>query len=158
MALDCVGDKDASKSIVPFIKDKSALVRAHAYWALGQLKYGAIYDEVFEVFTKSSGVDRCGPLVYLLYNPKETDVVRFKDLFMTTPADEMCPYVIWEEFNEEKIYIIYKESHQAKYMKYIANAVGQKERDWFVFIASDKEKPYDLRRLASDIVREIDRR
>jgi len=156
--LNVLGDPAGAKAIAPFIDSEDALVVSHAYWALGQLKHTPIYDKVMTIFEEAVGEARCGPLVYLLYNARTEGIQDFKDLFTTTVKDEVCPYVIWEKYNEDKVYVIYKESHRAKYMKYIANAAGQKERDWFIFIAADKERPYELRLLASDIIREIDRR
>ncbi len=154
-----LNDPELAPAITPFMNADSPLVRAHAFWALGKLKHAEPYDEAMAIFEKAKGVDRCAPLVYLLYVAREADVQRFKDLFLVDREDTSeCPHVIWEEVDGEKTYIIFKESQRGKYLKYVANAVGIKERDWFVYVASDQEMPYELRKLATDIVREIDRR
>ena len=54
--------------------------------------------------------------------------------------------------------LVEREPFRARYMKYVANALGDKERGGFTYIAVDKDQPYELRKLASDIVRKMDER
>lgn len=131
--------------------------RATAAWALGQVRYAPGYAALWALFDKeaSPGV-RCAALEGLKYLAQhasdDDDVRRAKDRFADLP-DHECPYLIWEDRNEEKIYVMFKEHYRTKLLKIVANRAGAAERDWFLFVASDTALPYPVRVQASDLVR-----
>lgn len=150
---------EAGPTILTLLRDtQDDETRAHAAWALGQIAYKEAYPELWKLFDASADDDglRCAAmegLKYLSQHASEpNDVRRAKDLFTEIKPHE-CPYVIWEDRHEEKIYIMYKEFYRTKLLKLVANRVGRQELEWFQFVAADQENPYPVRLQATEISR-----
>lgn len=153
-----LGDPEAGPAIIPLTDHADPEVRATAFWTLGKIKHVAAHDLALKRYeTSEDAIDRCAALETLFRIPRPEQVQKFKDFFLLNREDPECQYIIWEEYNGDKEYIMYKETHRAKFLRYVANAVGGEERDWFTFVAADKERPYNLRFLAGQIIKEIDR-
>ncbi len=147
---------EAGPALMPWLDHKNDQVRAHAAWALGQVKHREARPKLLEMFRSQDTMTRCIGLEGLKYVPDPGDVAMFKEEFLLLDSDPGCPYVIWEDRSEEKVYVMFKELYRAKFMKIIINANGDAEKGWLLQVASDKDKPYELRLLASDIIRQLD--
>ncbi len=140
-----------------FTKETDEELRAYLGWALGQARYKEAYPVLWKTFEESDETSlKCASLEglkYLSQNSKsEGDVAHAKEFFTLIDRHE-CPYLIWEDRHEEKIYIMYKEFYRTKLLKIVANRTGGAELPWFEFIAADQENPYAVRYQATEIVR-----
>ena len=153
-----LGDPEGGAALVPLLGHADTEIRAHAYWTIGKIKYTDAYNQILTTYEKDQDpITRCAALEALFRMPRKEDVEKFKEFFLLSGDEPSCDYIIWEEYNEEKTYVMYRESHRAKFLRFVANAVGKEERDWFALVASDKDRPHALRLLAGQIVQEIDK-
>ena len=153
-----LGDPEAGAAVMPLVKAESEEVRAYAWWALGQLRHAPAREAALQTFKEGSPIDQCAALDTLKFVPKEEDIVRFKDLFALSPKNPECEWKIWTDRQGEKHYIMWKESHRAKFMKIVFNASAMRnaiDPTWFETIAVDRDQPYAIRLAASDLVRQV---
>lgn len=154
-------DPEAGPAIMPLTKSADATVQAHAFWALGQVEYHAAHPQLLELWEKGSNAEKCGALEAIKYIPAAEDAARFKKAFVVVKDDHQCPWVHWEDRDEVKTPVMYKAHFRTKFLKIVANSLVRHsrihpERDWFILVASDKDRPFETRKQADEIVRLID--
>jgi hypothetical protein len=156
-----IRDVDAGAAVEAFLGDKDEEVQATAFWALGQVKHADAHGRLMELWRNGTPTQRCGALEAIKYIPTEGDAVLFKKEFLVIEDDAECPWIHWEDRDEIRTPIMYKGHYRTKFLKIIANSLVlygdiQTQRDWFVRVASDRDRPYETRKQADDIVRLMD--
>ena len=154
-------DPAAGPDIYALTRSTDAQVQAHAFWALGQVEYHDAHDDLVALWETGSPQEKCGALEAIKYIPAAEDAERFKKEFLLVSDEHQCPWVHWEDRDEIKTPIMYKGHYRTKFLKIIANSLVRHgkilpARDWFLLVASDKDRPYETRKQADDIIRLID--
>jgi hypothetical protein len=154
-------DPSAGPAIQKLTTSQFGEVQAHAFWALGQVEYHAAHPDLLALYEKGSAAEKCGALEAMKYIPAKEDAERFKKEFVLVKDETQCPWVHWEDRDEIKTPVMYKGFFRTKFLKIIANSLVRHgkiypERDWFVLAASDKDRPFETRKQADDIVSLID--
>lgn len=152
---------EAGDSIAPLMNVDLYSVRAHAFWALGQVRNQSYRDTLFELTEHGDDEEQCLAAEALKYCADEDDLVAAHALFARAPMTP-CAGVTWERayhWNPDRdsdIDMMVEESLRAKYLKVIRQAGGQDERDFFAIVANDGEQPDEIRRLARELALLID--
>ena len=154
-------DPKAGPAIQKCTASADAGVQAHAFWALGQVEFHPAHDDLIALYETGSAKEKCGALEALKYIPGKGDAERFKKEFVLVKDDHQCPWIHWEDRDEVKTPVMYKGHYRTKFLKIVANSLVRHgkiypERDWFVLVASDKDRPYETRKQADDIISLID--
>ena len=105
---------------------------------------------------KPEGKRQCALLdaMKMVSTPEDINWARKK--FMSTPKEQKCERVVWEERDESQRTIVFSDTLRTKYMKIVANSgESAKYRSWFQRIVNDPNEPWSVREAGSDIIRQL---
>lgn len=160
-ALRGLGLIDSSQSvdtILQFIDAEEDALMVNAFWALRK-----IGSEEARPATRSLIDDdtpllkRCAAFDALKKVATDEDLLWAKRQYQTGKFDQTCPARVWRERDGTKHRLVIDDSFREKLLKIIANQAAHEHRDWFQRIVNDPDEPERLRKVASEVLRQLRR-
>ena len=158
-ALGLMAQRESFEAILPWVgpqvPDELAL---HALWALHRTQHPGARQVLRAQLAvpDASARRRCGLLDAMKMVSSAEDVNWARKRFLSTPTDQACERLVWEERDERRRTIVFSDTLRTKYMKIVANS-GQAADylSWFQSIASDPSEPFVLRENAGKILKQF---
>jgi|GEM_PF-2520974 len=132
-------------------------IMLYALWAMHRTQHPEARIWLHEQLeAKPKGQRQCALLdaMKMVSTPEDINWARKK--FMSTPKEQKCERVVWEERDESQRTIVFSDTLRTKYMKIVANSgESAKYRSWFQRIVNDPNEPWSVRESGSDIIRQL---
>lgn len=133
-------------------------IMLYSLWAMHRTQHPEARAWLHEQLeAKPSGLRQCALLDAMKMVSTPEDINWARKQFMSTPKEQKCERVVWEERDESLRTIVFSDTLRTKYMKIVANSgESPKYRTWFQRIVNDPNEPWSVREAGSDIIRQLD--
>jgi HEAT repeat protein len=156
--LGLIGSPQSVDTVLKFIDADNDKLMVNAFWAIRK-----IGSEDARPATRSLIDDdtpllkRCAAFDALKKVATEEDVLWAKRQYQTGEFDESCPARVWRERDGTKHRLVIDDSFREKLLKIIANQAAHEHKDWFQRIVNDPSEPERLRKVSSEVLRQLRR-
>ncbi len=156
--LGLIGSSQSVDTVLQFIDADNDEIMVNAFWALRKIGSEEARPATRSLIDDDTPIlKRCAAFDALKKVATDEDVLWARRQYQTGDFDQTCPARIWRERDGTKHRLVIDDSFREKLLKIVANEAAHEHRDWFQRIVNDSSEPERLRKVASDVLRQLRR-